>query len=571
MGTVWGAYDEVLGRDVAVKEVILPYGLTDEERDTQYQRTFREARTAARLAHPGVISVYDVVEEDDRPWIIMELVRARSLDKVIKKDGPLEWRRVAGIARQMLSALHAAHEAGVLHRDVKPSNVLLAVAASATPGTTYADRAVLTDFGIATSVGDTTLTTTGLVLGSPAYIAPERARGRTVGPASDLWSLGVTIYAMLHGKSPFERAEPMASLVAIISDDPEPLEAAGPLALVIEGLLCKDPVDRLTASQAGLLLDDIVRADILAEQFTLTLDLPAPGLPAVLDPPEPTTHGPGAADAGELASADEVASSQEPPSSDSSDSSDSSGPPEDESPVSTSTDPGLVPLLSTVRTEVPPAKSPRSPGAGRPAVVWAAIAAVAVLLIGGIVLLLNSGGTKAHPAISPTPKASSPTSSGSPSPSSTGIVVPTGFRLYQDSSGAAAVIPKSWTDPSQWGNGSRHAGSPDGQTRIEFYRGSGSGSALDALKSHGDDGHSQYHQVKAPAGVTGGRFADPSGAKAAELEYTWQSNSGKEHVLRRDIVVDGHIAELLIQGPAASWDSTIKDLQPVLDSYGPTP
>ncbi|MCW2939727.1 MAG: serine/threonine protein kinase, partial [Actinomycetia bacterium] len=169
MGTVFAAHDELLGRDVAVKEVVLPFGLTDEERETQYKRTFREARTAARLGHPGVVTVYDVVEEDGRPWIVMELIQTRNLDQVIKQDGPLHWGRAASIGRQMLGALHAAHEAGVQHRDVKPSNVLLA----------EGDRAVITDFGIAHATGDVTLTTTGLVMGSPAYIAPERARGRT--------------------------------------------------------------------------------------------------------------------------------------------------------------------------------------------------------------------------------------------------------------------------------------------------------------------------------------------------------------------------------------------------------
>ncbi|MEO5875650.1 MAG: serine/threonine-protein kinase, partial [Streptosporangiaceae bacterium] len=256
MGTVWQAHDEVLGRDVAVKEVILPFGLSDEERELQHRRTFREARTAARLAHPGVVTVYDVVEEDDRPWIVMELIKTRSLDQVIKKEGPLPYLRAALIGRQMLSALHAAHEAGVLHRDVKPSNVLLA------PG----DRAVLTDFGIATAAGDATLTATGLVMGSPAYIAPERARGRETGSASDLWSLGVTLYAMVEGRSPYERPEPMAALLAIITEEPARAPHSGPLQAVIDGLLTKDPDLRLTAHEAGLMLDGIVRESTKAIQ-----------------------------------------------------------------------------------------------------------------------------------------------------------------------------------------------------------------------------------------------------------------------------------------------------------------
>ncbi|WP_255218822.1 serine/threonine-protein kinase, partial [Actinomadura formosensis] len=282
MGTVWQAHDEVLGRDVAVKEVILPHGLTDEERAVHHKRTFREARTAARLGHPGVVTVYDVVEEDDRPWIIMELIRALSLDQVIKQEGPLEPRRAAEIGRQMLAALHAAHDAGVLHRDVKPSNVLI------TGTGRMGERAVLTDFGIATAAGDATLTQTGLVMGSPAYIAPERARGRVAGPASDLWSLGVTLYAMLHGRSPFERPEPMAALVAVISEEPDPPEKGGRLIPVIEGLLRKNPDQRMDAIEAGALLDDIVRQETIDTQRTMAVEFSPEEYPG----PQTTTPEP---------------------------------------------------------------------------------------------------------------------------------------------------------------------------------------------------------------------------------------------------------------------------------------
>jgi serine/threonine protein kinase len=247
MGTVWHARDEVLGRDVAVKEVILPHGFSDEEREIQHKRTFREARTAARLGHPGVVTVYDVVEEDGRPWIVMELIRGRSLQEQIKQDGTLPPRRVAEIGRQMLGALSAAHEAGILHRDVKPSNVL--VTDSRSP------RAVLTDFGIARAQSDATLTQTGMLIGSPAYIAPERARGLVAVPASDLWSLGVTLYAAVEGKSPFERPDAMASLVAVLTDEPAPAPNSGPLRPVIEGLLRKDPAERLSVGEAAALLD----------------------------------------------------------------------------------------------------------------------------------------------------------------------------------------------------------------------------------------------------------------------------------------------------------------------------
>ncbi len=250
MGTVWHARDEVLGRDVAVKEVILPHGFSDEEREIQHKRTFREARTAARLSHPGVVTVYDVVEEDGRPWIVMELIRARSLHEQIKRDGVLSPREVAEIGRQMTGALRVAHEAGILHRDVKPSNVLVS-----------GSRAVLTDFGIARAQSDATLTQTGMLIGSPAYIAPERARGRVAVPASDMWSLGVTMYAAIEGKSPFERPDAMASLVAVLTDEPEDAPNAGPLRPVIDGLLRKNPDERLTVDEVAAMLDRILSGE----------------------------------------------------------------------------------------------------------------------------------------------------------------------------------------------------------------------------------------------------------------------------------------------------------------------
>ncbi|MFL6056723.1 MAG: serine/threonine-protein kinase [Actinoallomurus sp.] len=280
MGTVWHALDEVLGRDVAVKEVILPHGFSEDEREIQHKRTFREARTAARLSHPGVVAVYDVVEEDGRPWIVMELIRARSLEQIIKQDGPLPPRRAAQIGRQMLGALMAAHEAGILHRDVKPSNVLVSDGRHI--------RAVLTDFGIARAQSDATLTQTGMLIGSPAYIAPERARGRQAVPASDLWSLGATLYAAVEGKSPFERTEAMASLVAVLTEDPAPAPHAGSLAPVIAGLLRKDEETRLTAAEAGVMLDRILMDVSSATRVLKTADVAAAVAAARTEPDEPS-------------------------------------------------------------------------------------------------------------------------------------------------------------------------------------------------------------------------------------------------------------------------------------------
>ncbi|MGK5553594.1 serine/threonine-protein kinase [Actinomadura kijaniata] len=219
MGAVWRARDRTLAREVAVKEVVLPTGLSPEQVERVYARTFREARAAARLDHPGIVTVHDVVEEDGRPWIVMRLVRAPALDKVIQREGPLPPARVAAIGLDLLAALRAAHAAGIVHRDVKPGNVLLPP-----------QGAVLTDFGIATATGDETLTATGAIVGSPAYLAPEQARHQKATPASDLWSLGATLYAAVEGRSPFQRGDVWGVMAALLSDDPDPMRNAGPLA-----------------------------------------------------------------------------------------------------------------------------------------------------------------------------------------------------------------------------------------------------------------------------------------------------------------------------------------------------
>ena len=195
MGTVWLAEDELLGRAVAVKEVHLPPGLPEREREELRHRLLREARVAARLDHPSAVTVYDVVEEDGWPYIVMEFVRASTLAEVIRDESPLPPARVAAIGLDVLGALEAAHAAGIVHRDVKPANIMIR----------NDGRVTLTDFGIATSSGESSLTSTGLLLGSPSYIAPERARGQAPGPHSDLWSLGATLYTAVEGHAPFER------------------------------------------------------------------------------------------------------------------------------------------------------------------------------------------------------------------------------------------------------------------------------------------------------------------------------------------------------------------------------
>jgi len=247
MGTVWRAKDETVDREVAVKEPRVPDHLPERERSNAFERMRREARAAARLDHPAVVNVHDVAVVDGQPWIVMELVTGRSLGDALQ-EGTLDARDAARIGLQVLGALEAAHAAGVLHRDVKPDNVLLG----------RHDRVVLTDFGIAQIEGETNLTDTGGFVGSPEYIAPERVLGQRPGPASDLWSLGVVLYAATEGVSPFRRSNTPATLQSVLNSAPAPpTSAPGPLADLITGLLAKDAASRPNAAQVRAVLESV--------------------------------------------------------------------------------------------------------------------------------------------------------------------------------------------------------------------------------------------------------------------------------------------------------------------------
>ncbi|MFI0140722.1 serine/threonine-protein kinase [Streptomyces luteogriseus] len=278
MGTVWRARDEVLHREVAVKEVRAPSGLAGDDVQRMYARLEREAWAAARVANRNVVTVYDVATDDDRPWIVMELVRGLSLAEVLDAEGPMEPQRAAHIGAEVLAALRSAHEAGVLHRDVKPANVLIS----------NDGRIVLTDFGIAMVEGSSALTMTGEVIGSPEFLAPERALGRTPGPESDLWSLGVLLYAAVEGHSPFRHDTPLSTLRAIVDEELPPPYRAGPLAPVIEGLLRKDPEQRLPPERAEEDLRVVAAGGSPRADTTRAVPFP----PAAMGHPEPAPTPP---------------------------------------------------------------------------------------------------------------------------------------------------------------------------------------------------------------------------------------------------------------------------------------
>lgn len=244
MGRVWLARDEMLQRDVALKEIVPPAGLTGDEVQELRERALREARAIAKVSQSNVVRIFDVLRTGEEPWIVMEYVDSSSLQKEIATRGPVTPMRAAEIGLRVLGALRAAHAVGVLHRDIKPANVLLG-----TDG-----RIVLTDFGLATATDDPGMTRTGVVMGSPAYLAPERAIGGPVGASADLWSLGASLYAAVEGRPPYTRPSSIATLAALATELPPMPQKAGPLLPVLEGLLRRDPALRVDAFEAERLL-----------------------------------------------------------------------------------------------------------------------------------------------------------------------------------------------------------------------------------------------------------------------------------------------------------------------------
>lgn len=276
MGTVWLCRDETLEREVAVKQV----GLLPGESTTDTVRALREARATAALNHRRVVAVYDVVQEDGAVWLVMEYVPSRTLAQIVADHGPLEPGRLAALGAQVADGLLAAHGAGLTHRDVKPGNVLVGEGGAAKIG----------DFGLSRTSDDTTLTSTGMISGTPSYLAPEVARGATPSPASDAWAFGATLYSAVEGRPPFSGDNPLAVLHQIAQEEPPRPQRAGTLEAVIAGLMARDPADRWSLTRAH---DELARLAATPGEPTGDLTPPtAVATPTVADSPEPTRSWP---------------------------------------------------------------------------------------------------------------------------------------------------------------------------------------------------------------------------------------------------------------------------------------
>lgn len=509
MGAVWAADDEVLGREVAVKEVVAPPGMDTAQQQMLHERTLREARAAARLTSRSVVTIFDVVEVDERPWIVMEKVDAPSLSEVLDRRGRLPVEEVVGIGLSVLDALRAAHESGVLHRDVKPANIMVL----------SNGRAVLTDFGIAVSEGDSSLTTTGMLVGSPAYMAPERALGNAATPASDLWSLGAAMYAAVQGVPPFDREGQLPTLHAVINEDTPPANHAGPLRPVLSALLAKEPEER--PGHARL-------RDMLGS------------LPATV-----------------VATASGEADGSSP------------------SPV--------LPGRSPIRTAASAWRGRRP----------AAIVLVPVLLVAG--LAFAGGGyllfQKLQPA-SPTPNSgkvpesaaageSAPANADEqPRPSSgdagnstspdgrTGDLdrpLPNGYRLYRDPTGFTVAVPAGWRVQRE---GTRvDIVDPDGSG---FFRiGQTNDPKPDPLADWQRQEESVAQRLPDYRRLRLERV-DYRGWKAADWEFTWRSDSGRTHVLNRNVVTGPNQAYALYWSmPEKSWQENLDSFRIAARSFQP--
>jgi eukaryotic-like serine/threonine-protein kinase len=576
MGLVWQARDELLRRDVAVKEMVWPPHFSEQEQQMACRRATREAQVAARLTHQNVVRIYDIVEEDGHPWIVMELLPYPSLRDIILEDGPLAPVQAALVGLGVLAALRAAHGEGVLHRDVKPANILIG-----TDG-----RVVLTDFGIARATDSPTLTTAGGLIGSPSYIAPERARGGQAGAPADLWGLGASLYAAVEGRPPFERGGALATLTAVVADEPEPPAHAGPLGPVISGLLRKDPDERLSAGEAERRLGEVAANGAVVPE----------SLPARAAEPEPQTppgHEPAAIPEAEHAVA-----------------------PERGQAATRRDEPAAAPDQAPGWRQAGLVTSPPRPGRRRARSLAAALGVLAGLVVAAVVIafavtsspphLAAARGASSSPGAHPSARASDGTQpatsssvpapsgavasgrAGTPAPSgsagagSTGGSgpgtgqgtagsgsLPAGYYRFTNSTGFSVGVPQGWvishvghyvyvTDPTNSGIFLLidQSDNPQSNPLADWEQQA-------AARASGYPG---YHLIKLAS------VHYPQAEAAADWEFTYERNGVLVHILNRNVLANArHAYALYWSTPESDWTADFHYFQVFAASFRPAP
>lgn len=520
MGQVWRAWDERLERPTAVKEVRFPTDLTGRDRDALRERTLREARVTAQLDHPAIVTTYDVVSEDGQPFIVMELVPSRSLAEEVQDHGPLPAEAVARVGLTVLQALTEAHRQGIVHRDVKPSNVLLA----------DDGRVLLGDFGIATRDTDPGLTATGMLIGSPTYMSPERLRGRRSETATDIWSLGATLYTALVGRPPFQVDSTMGTITAIVSDEPAVPDHQGPLTTALLGMLAKDPSRRLTGEQVR---------PLLAEEYTGPLAGAPPSFAPVLhegyaDDTADSGDTGDIGDTGDLGDLPAPAAGDRQAAAPAGRSRRRTGVVLAGAVVAAAMAAGISGLLDSTGSTPTADESGRASGAAEPAAPERSSSSA------------STGTSERHAASRDTTKPGRSTKSRS---GQGGAIAPAGFRTQRDPKGFQVAVPRGWHRRL------------DGPTRVDFVAPDGSRFVRIDQRAHALPSAEGAWRAAEPAvsdQLDGYRririqsVPDPRW-DVADWEFTWQGGSGTVHVLDRGIATRTKGWAVYVSTPDATW------------------
>ncbi len=554
-GVVWRAHDSLLRRDVAVKAIEFPPILDDAEQAAIRTKVLREAQAAARLNHPGLITVFDVIEEDGRPLIVMELVRAPTLADLVARTGPLAEQQVASIGRDVLDALGAAHGQGIIHRDVKPANVMVS----------ESGHVQLGDFGIAAVIDDPKLTNSGTLAGSPSYMAPEQAENRAPTAATDLWGLGATLYFAVEAEPPFAGSGAIATLTSVVNAPHRPLRRAGALAPLIDALLAKDPAGRPTAAEARRRLTDIVSGAPPAEPRDLT---------AEFDPRGDWDYRPAAPAAGSTTEHRRAAT---------------------RSPATDAKAPGGMPASPTtaspttgIEPEARPAPAPspadtapvgRPPAergdpapiighearASRPRslpivpLVLGIVVLVAVIVV-AVVAGRGGGGPKAAApgSSAPTPTSSAPSAAGRPA-TATDAAVPKDWVEYRDpATGYSIAHPPQWSVTK---NG----------TLTDFHDpASGAYLRVDHREPPGPSPEGAWYEFEPSFSAQNANYkrvqitpTTYEGYRAAVWEYTYSGGGGDLRAVDLGFIAGSHGFALNFQAAASDWDR----LQPIFAAF----